>query len=225
MKSTVLIKSNRYGITVILDNQIPFEELITDVEEKFRDSGKFFEETKLAVSFEGRELTDEEENKLIKAITDNCKMEIACVIDHNAEREESFRRVIAQEQLADATESGQFYKGTLRSGQVLESDSSVVVLGDVNPGAKVIAVGNVVVLGSLKGTACAGITGNDKSFVVALEMSPVQIRIGDVIARSTDKTKKQKAKKATEPQIAFVEDGNIYVDTLCKEVLSEISWL
>lgn len=223
MKSTVLIKSNRYGITVILDNLIKFDELVTDVEEKFKDSGKFFEQTKLAVSFEGRELTEEQENRLIKAITDNCNMEIACVVDHNQEREEAYRRLVEKEQIADATESGQFYKGTLRSGQILESETSVVVLGDVNPGAKVIAVGNIVVLGALKGTACAGITGNEKAFVVALEMNPVQIRIGDVIARSTDK--KQKPQKVTDPQIAFVENGNIYVDTLCKEVLNEISWI
>ena len=43
MKSTVLIKSNRYGITVILDDQISFDELVADVEEKFKDSAKFFE--------------------------------------------------------------------------------------------------------------------------------------------------------------------------------------
>lgn len=223
MKSTVLIKSNRYGITVILDNQIAFDELVNDVEEKFRDSGKFFEQAKLAVSFEGRKLTDEEEDRLIKAITGSCELEIACVVDHNQEREENFRRVLEKKEPAEGTDSGQFYKGTLRSGQILESETSVVILGDVNPGSKVIAVGNIVVLGALKGTAWAGITGNEKAFVAALEMNPVQIRIGDVIARSTDK--KQKAKKVTEPQIAFVEDGNIYIDALCKEVLNEISWI
>ncbi|MBQ8814318.1 MAG: septum site-determining protein MinC [Lachnospiraceae bacterium] len=222
MKSTVLIKSNRYGITVILDDQVAFDELITDVEEKFRDSGKFFEQAKLAVSFEGRNLTDEEERRLIKAITDSCELEIACVVDHNQGREDNFRRVMEPAPALSATESGQFYKGTLRSGQVLESETSIVILGDVNPGSKVIAVGNIVVLGALKGTAWAGITGNENAFVVALEMNPVQIRIGDVIARSTDK--KQKTKKTTEPQIAFVEAGNIYIDTLCKEVLNEISW-
>ncbi len=223
MKSTVLIKSNRYGITVILDDKLPFEELVADVEEKFRDSGKFFEQAKLAVNFEGRTLTDEEENRLIKAITDNCQLEIACVIDHNEEREQNFRRLTEPAPSPEDSESGQFYKGTLRSGQVLESESSIVILGDVNPGARVIAVGNVVVLGALKGTACAGITGNEKAFVVALEMNPVQIRIGDVIARSNDR--KQKVKKNIEPQIAFVEEGNIYIDTLCKEVLNEISWI
>ena len=223
MKSTVLIKRNRYGITVILDNRIPFEELVTDVEEKFRDSGKFFEQAKLAVSFEGRTLSNKEEDSLIKAITENCELEIACVVDHDKEREDNFRRVLEKKEPSEGTDSGQFYKGTLRSGQVLESETSVVILGDVNPGSKVIAVGNIVVLGALKGTAWAGITGNEKAFVAALEMNPVQIRIGDVIARSTDK--KQKVKKVTEPQIAFVEEGNIYIDALCKEVLNEISWI
>lgn len=223
MKSSVLIKSNKqYGITVILDDQIPFAELVIDVENKFRDSAKFFEQSKLAVSFEGRKLTDEEENSLVKAITDNCDLDIACIINHNEEREENFRRVLTEKQASDAEGSGQFYRGTLRSGQILESETSVVVLGDVNPGAKVIAVGNIVVLGALKGTAYAGITGNDHSVVVALEMNPVQIRIGDVIARSTDK--KPASKKSSEPQIAFVENGNIYIDTLCKEVLNEINW-
>ena len=222
MKPSVLIKSNKqYGITVILDEQITFEELVIEVEEKFKDSGKFFEQSKLALSFEGRELSDEEENRLIKAITDNCNLDIACVIDHNKEREENFRRILLEkERLEHPDESGQFYKGTLRSGQVLESETSVIVLGDVNPGAKVIAVGNIVILGALKGTACAGITGNENAVVVALEMNPVQIRIGDVIGRSTDK--KSSRKRSSDPQIAFVENGNIYIDALCREVLNEI---
>lgn len=85
---------------------------------------------------------------------------------------------------------GRFYKGTLRSGQLLEADTSIVILGDVNPGANVISKGNVVVLGTLKGTVYAGGAGNENSFVAALCMNPVQIRIGDVIARSPDKARR-----------------------------------
>lgn len=61
-----------------------------------------------------------------------------------------------------------FIKGTLRSGQVLESETSIIILGDVNPGATVVSKGNVVVLGALKGTIHAGATGNEASFVAAL---------------------------------------------------------
>ena len=116
---------------------------------------------------------------------------------------------------------GQFYKGTLRSGQVLESESSIIILGDVNPGGKVIAKGNVVVLGSLKGNIFAGANGDEDAFVVALEMDPMQIRIGSVIARCSDSVTKAKFIKG-EPKIAYVEEGNIYIEKLEKEVLSDI---
>ena len=74
---------------------------------------------------------------------------------------------------------GKFYKGTLRSGQVLEAGSSIIILGDVNPGATVVSKGNVVVLGTLKGTIHAGAAGNEGAFVAALNMNPMQIRIAD----------------------------------------------
>lgn len=121
---------------------------------------------------------------------------------------------------------GQFYRGTLRSGQVIESEGSIVILGDVNPGAKVISSGNVIILGSLKGTVYAGVTGDSTSFVVALEMEPMQIRIGDYIARASDDAKKAKdsknKKNKPETKIAFVENGNIYIEPLNKEVLNDI---
>ena len=123
------------------------------------------------------------------------------------------------EQLSSTT--GQFYKGTLRSGQVLESESSIIILGDVNPGARVIAKGNIVVLGALKGLVYAGANGNQDAFVVALDMIPMQIRIGDVIARSSDGPPAKPA-KTIDPKIAFVEDGNIYIEKLDKNSLSDI---
>jgi septum site-determining protein MinC len=108
----------------------------------------------------------------------------------------------------------------LRSGQVLESETSIIVIGDVNPGARIVSKGNIIVLGNLKGTAFAGATGNTNSFVMALEMSPVQIRIADTIARSPDKPVKDKLK---ETKIAFLENGNIYIEPLSKEVLNDIN--
>ena len=116
---------------------------------------------------------------------------------------------------------GQFYKGTLRSGQVLESDSSIIILGDVNPGAKILSAGNVVVLGSLKGTVYAGIKGNPNAFVVALEMHPVQIKIGDIIARCADKPKKL---STPETKIAYVDGKNIYIEPLNREVLNDLNF-
>ena len=75
----------------------------------------------------------------------------------------------------------------------------------------------------------AGTSGDIGSFVVALEMDPMQIRIGDFIARASDediakpkKLKKDKQKRVSEAKIAFVENGNIYIEPLNKEVLNDI---
>ena len=109
----------------------------------------------------------------------------------------------------------------------MKQRSSVVILGDVNPGGKVIACGNVIVLGSLRGNIYAGANGNENAFVVALDMDPMQIKIADVIARSSDAPvvikKRLKSKvKGVQPKIAYVFEGNIYVEDFAQDVLEDI---
>ncbi len=231
MKNSVVIKGNKYGIIVILDDSLPFEELKQMVAEKFVESAKFFKKASMGITFEGRELSDNEMKELLDIISSNTDINIVCVLDSSGEREEQFKRALEEQAASEAVSAaaaingndGQFYRGTLRSGQVLESDSSIVILGDVNPGAKVVSSGNVVVLGALKGTVYAGVTGNETSVVVALEMTPMQIRIGDIIARCSDTQGKAKRNKVKpETKIAFVENENIYIEPLNKEVLNDI---
>ena len=71
----------------------------------------------------------------------------------------------------------------------------------------------------LNGNAFAGAGGNNHAFVAALDLNPTQIRIGDMIARSPDK---KSGKKKNEPQIAFCEDGNIYIEPVSKKILNNI---
>ncbi len=224
MKNSVVIKGNKYGIMVVLDKDMPFDELKKDIAEKFKQSSKFFGKTSMAVTFDGRELDIDEEREVLDIIADNSDIEIVCVIDNDKQRENLYKQSIEERVSSSVSEnSGQFYKGTLRSGQVLECDSSVVILGDVNPGAKIISTGNVIVLGSLKGIVYAGIAGDTSTFVVALEMNPVQIRIGDIMARcADDNSKKRKKNNKPETKIAFVENDNIYIETLNKEVLNDL---
>lgn len=218
--NSVVIKSNKYGIVVRLDEATPYEELLEEIAIKFKESEKFFKDAKMVLSFEGRKLTQEEEQDILEIISANSKIHIVCIIDEDEKREQHFKRALEDKLNEMNSRDGQFYKGTLRSGQVLEAETSLVVLGDVNPGAKVISKGNVIVLGSLKGNVYAGATGNETSFVVALEMDPVQIRIGDVIARSSDETRKN---MIGEPKISFVENGNIYIEPITKSVLNDIN--
>ena len=194
MEQQVILKSNRYGINLILNENLPFEELLDAIILKFHESDKFFKNASIAITFSGRHLSTEEEQK---------------ELDTKAQIEEFLRR---QEE-----STGQFYKGTLRSGQVLECESSVVIVGDVNPGAKIVARGNIVVLGSLDGNAYAGAAGNSESFVAALHMNPIQIKIADVIGRSEDKSPLERLrgrKKQLEPQVAYIKEEAICIDVM-----------
>tara|TARA_Y100001968_G_scaffold301797_1_gene314445 strand:- start:3814 stop:4470 length:657 start_codon:yes stop_codon:yes gene_type:complete len=102
-----------------------------------------------------------------------------------------------------------FHKGTLRSGELLESDGDLMILGDVNPGAMVCAQGNIMVWGRLLGTAHAGKSGNIYSKISALQLRPLQLRIADKIARGP----KEKPEGGIAEQ-AEIETGEIIIKTL-----------
>lgn len=228
MSQTVILKSNKYGINLILDEEVGFEQLLSDIIAKFEEAESFFKNAKMALSFEGRALTEEEQYRIVEAISEHSSLSILCIIDNDELREQMVRGILEAQEEETALRSGQFYKGTLRSGQLLECETSVVILGDVNPGAKVISRGNIVVLGALKGNAYAGASGSDTAFVAALEMDPVQIKIGDVIGRSADRAmwvankKKKKAEPVVDPQVAMVKDGNIYIEPITRGLLNNL---
>lgn len=242
MKDPILLKGNSFGLTIVLDPEIDFEDLKTAAAKKFEQAKDFFNNQKqIAVKIEGRKLDSQETKELIDLISEKSSLLIAYVIEDDKMMETSFaeaaRKVFqpeSEDQSIDMRKkaSGQFYRGTLRSGQSLTSDASVVVIGDVNPGASVTAKGNVVVLGCAKGYLCAGSDGDERSFVAALDMQPMQIRIGSRLARCSDSDREKKKKRfkrargndhqPMEAQIAFVEDENIYIEPISKALLNEI---
>lgn len=217
--NSVIIKGNKYGIVVVMDPLVGYEELKALIKEKFTESGKFFENAKMAIQFEGRQLTDEQEKEILDIISENTTMHIVCIMDNDEKTEEVFKKTVEQKLMELENNTGQFYKGILRSGASLEFETSVIIIGDVNHGARVVSKGNIIVLGSLKGNAFAGACGNTNSFVVALDMRPMQIRIADTIARSPDNPIKEESREA---KIAFLEEGNIYIEPLNKNILNDI---
>lgn len=239
MSNSVMIKGNKSGIILVLDAELDFNILKQEIAKKFKDSSKFLGSAQMALTFEGRELNTIEQKEILDIIEDNSDLKIICIVDTNEKTEALFQKSLNEKLLDLNSNSGQFYKGNLRSGQVLEMETSVVIIGDVNNGAKVMSKGNIIVLGALKGTACAGISGNAKSFIVALYMHPIQVRISDYIAIAPDlkqndkkhrkllnfKKTKQKEDKFSiqEPEIAFVENGNICIQPFNKDVLYDIN--
>ena len=92
-----------------------------------------------------------------------------------------------------------FHQGTLRSGEYIESPGDLLILGDVNPGAKVSAEGNIIIWGRLLGIAHAGSKGNSEATISALQLRPVQLRIAKKVARGP----KEK------PQLGLAEQARI----------------
>lgn len=87
---------------------------------------------------------------------------------------------------SDPADALSLHRGTLRSGDQLAVRGSLLVLGDVNPGARVQAGGHVLVWGRLRGVAHAGCRGDTQARIVALQLRPLQLRIADVVARGPD---------------------------------------
>lgn len=220
-KNTVVIKSNPYGLILILDPDVPFDELRAAVAEKFSSAAGFFKNANVALTFRGRVLTGEQERQLIDTIVENSRLRIMCMVDEKKETEEYYRQAVTRALERPATEEGQFYRGTLRSGQVLETETSIVVVGDVNPGAQVISRGNIVILGCCMGNLYAGAGGDTSCFAAALTMKPLQIRIADKTVRSAIVKKKDTGEYPIEPKIAYLKDGHIQINAISSDTLSE----
>lgn len=218
MKEHVIIKSSPNGLVLTLDKDCSFDELVEDILTKFKENEVFFGKGKFAIEFRGKELTEEQEQEIVFKITQNTKVKIVCIVTSNEEYDAKYGQAIAKKEEEDLCHAEGFYKGTLRSGQVLEVEHSVVILGDVNPGAKVISKGNVVVLGALRGSVYAGANGDTNCFVAATDMDPIQIKIADVIGRKSDglMIHKKIDKNKIEPVIATVLDEQIAMNAIPK---------
>ncbi|MDA1330302.1 MAG: septum site-determining protein MinC [Chloroflexi bacterium] len=121
---------------------------------------------------------------------------------HNIEGDGDLTEVSSEIEGSDAT----LIQRTLRSGSNLEHPGHVTVIGDVNPGAQIIAGGNVVVWGRLRGLVHAGAEGDEAAVVCALDLSPTQLRIAGYIAIPPEQRGEPK------PEIAYVQDGKVLAE-------------
>lgn len=218
MHNAVVIKSSKAGMTVILDPGLPFDELLEAIAKKFSESARFWGSVQMTLTLEGRSLTAAEEFEIVDTITRNSQVEILCLLDTDAERIERCEKALNDKLMELNSQTGQFYRGSLKKGDSLESEASIVVIGDVDHGARIIAKGNIIVLGELKGTAAAGMAGNREAVVVALEMSPTQIRISDATSRFNEKNKRL----GRGPMIASVEQDEVLIRPIKKTFLNNM---
>ncbi len=192
-------------IVCLMDLNSDTEERFERAVRKYDGSNYSYEEdTEPEIPVEKADVYEETAEELLK--------------DFEPENEEVFTG-----SLEDISKIARFFKGNVRSGIIINEESSLVILGDVNPGGEVYSGGNIIILGSLKGKAFAGINGNQNAFVFALNMDPIQIRIADKIGRASDRKKKKSANPDEhEPKIALVKDNAIAIELVSRTVLNDI---
>lgn len=101
-----------------------------------------------------------------------------------------------------------FQKNSLRSGQFIHYKGNVILIGDVNPGAEIIAGGNIIVMGTIKGLVHAGCYGDKNCIIAALGMLPVQLRIANIITCMPDN------EIINKPSHAYIKDEKLYISPL-----------
>lgn len=211
----VVLKGQRDGITVMLDANTPFDEIKAVLRNKVAGAKRFFEGANATVSFKGRTLSEEAEQELLDIIMSETTLDVAFV------ESEGFTMAppkptaasIPSSTFAPAMEGETaFYTVNLRSGQQVRYKGSVVIVGDVNPGSQIVADGNVIVLGALKGLVHAGAIGDDTCYISALELRPTQLRIANTITYIPPE--EAAAAKENGPARAYIKNGQVFVEQL-----------
>lgn len=225
MSNQVIIKGKNDRLVIALNPKADFLELCDILKTKILEAKNFIGNSRMAIEFSGRKLTSEQEDILIGILTENSNIVISYIFTDKNEKVEkknkekkSKDQVMALSKLNPLMEEGKthFYRGTLRSGAKIESDGSVVVIGDVNPSSIIRARGNVIVLGRLNGTVYAGLNGDDKAFVTAIYFNPIQLTIGmktktDIQKEILDSSRVNKKDKF---RIARIKNQEIVVEEL-----------
>lgn len=222
------LKSYPKGLALHIRPEAEMETLLKELEEKFRSSRQFFGDMQVGLALSGRSLTQEEEDMILDVIEENSDLQVVCLIGEDEKIQYLFEEAFEEspEPGEDPGLAGQFYRGTLKKGQSLETEHSVIILGDVNPGAKVFSRKDVIVLGTLFGEVHAGIGGEedaDAHFVCALGFSPEKLKIGSCKYKKKPEKHFWPDSYKRSPKIATLQGGEIIVKPVTKELLGQLT--
>lgn len=163
MKNIVSINLRRDEIIIKLSEDAEQREIIMKLKKKLPDLKRLYKDEKTPIRVVGKVLKNKEIDEIQEIIKSTIDVEINFDTPkglglHNIKK--TFKKEIAVSET-------KFHRGSLRSGQKIETEGSLVILGDVNSGAEVVASDNIVVLGTLRGLAHAGAKGNEQAIISA----------------------------------------------------------
>ena len=219
--SAVEIKGYGNDVNIILSDETAFSDVEAELIMRLKDSDQFFSGVAVILDVGDRVLDRKECERLDEILSDRFNLTVSAVRSRSDETRKVAKKVgwkVESQQRKKKkirTPAGRrsdtiLIKRTLRSGQKEWHRGNIVIIGDVNPGAEVVATGDVVIMGTLRGVAHAGAEGNTSAVIIALSLRPIQLRIAEYIGRSPDLD----LDVDNIPEMARVEDGNIIIHKL-----------
>lgn len=197
MIEAITFKLTRNGLIIVLDDNLDFATIKRLLKKKLEESKEFFQGAILKTTIKGRDLEKYELEELRRIISSETGFE------------DIVEDIVTFDWSKNIVEGKtKFYRGTMRSGNQIDYKGNVVVVGDVNPGAEIIATGNIIITGTLKGTVHAGCKGNRNAIVTANGIHPTQLRIADLITISPC----DDMKSLNIYETAYIRDNNIYIE-------------
>ena len=198
MKNCISENLKKEVTTIKLNEEADFEQIISLLRKKLPELKKLYKAEISPIKVTGKLL----KNKEIDEMRELIKSKIDVEIDFEAPKtlglysiKKAFNEQIAKSET-------KFHRGSLRSGQKLETEGSLVIIGDVNSGAEVIASENIIIVGALRGLAHAGANGNKEAIIAAGMVDTVQIRIANIV-KEIDRDEEPMHKQS---YISVVED-------------------
>lgn len=177
MKSCISINLRKDNIVIKINEESSQEDIMYMLRKKVPELKKLYQGEDTPIIITGKVL----KNKEIDKIQELIKRYIDVKINFDSPRTLGLHGIVKTYNKEIATSETKFHRGSLRSGQKIEFEGSLVILGDVNDGAEVIAGENIVVLGILRGLAHAGAKGNKNALIAATSIEAPQLRIANII--------------------------------------------
>lgn len=215
-KDSVTFKGGFNGLHLYIPHEMVFDDIIDHLQ-KLNQSSSFYRGSKV-IGMIGPPLSYREKADIEAYLVSQLGVKVLSLEepsrDQSAKKTEKpiirevIKTVVEPCDCPSAHSDTKYVKGTVRSGQSVEHVGHVVIIGDVNPGAEVIAEGNVIIFGKLRGFVHAGSGGDDEAWIVANQMEPTQIRISKYILVAEDENINKSLKY---PEKAQVINGEIKV--------------
>jgi septum site-determining protein MinC len=216
VNTPIILKGTAHGI-LLKPTTEQWDDVLVALERALTDAEDFFRGGRVIMDVEDHTLTQEQLGT-VRATLNRFDIELWAIL---SEREETVRLARSngiltrlpkdaepqREEEAPPHQKAIFVQQTLRSGQSLRYPGHVTLVGDVNPGAEVIAGGNIIVWGTIRGVAHAGAFGDHQAVICALNLQPSQLRIGSYISRTPDQRR-----RTIQPEMACVEDDQIVAE-------------